>query len=153
MWEKMFVLSSFLRIPDPYLLESPLDSKKIKPVNPKGNQPSIFIGRTEAEVPILWSPNVKSWHSFERTLILRKIEGRSRKGWYRIWWLDCITKSMDMSLSKLREMVKDRKPWCAAVHQVTKSLTRISDWTTTMKKKKQNTDLVLNPAFLKNKIY
>ena len=111
-------------------LESPLDSKEMKLISPKGNQPWILIGRTDgwSWSSILWPPDVKCWLIGKDPDAL-KVEGK-RRGWQRILWLNGITDSMDMSLSKLSETVKDRETWHAAVHGFMKSQTQLINWTT-----------------------
>ena len=111
-------------------LESPLSCKEIKPVNPKGNQPWLFTARpdAEAEAPILWLPHANS-QIIRKDPDAGKDWRQERRGCQRMQWLDSITSSMDMSLSKLWEIVKDREARHAVVHGVTKSWTQQSDWT------------------------
>ena len=100
---------------------SPLDCKDIKPINPKGNQPWLFNGTSaaEAEAPMLWPPDAKSWLTGIDPDAEK--ESRQKKEQQRMRWLDKITDSVDMNLSKLWETAENRGAWCATVHEVTES--------------------------------
>ena len=112
-------------------LESPLDCKETKPVNPKGNQPWMLTERTVAELKLQYFGHIV-WRAdfLEKTLMLGKTEGKRRMKQQRMRWVDSLTNSMDMSLSNLGDIVEDRRAWCATVHRVTKSWNQLSDWTT-----------------------
>ena len=113
------------------LIVNTVNPCKIKPVNPKGNQSWVFIGRTdaEAETPILWPPDAKNW-LIEKDPDAGKDWRQEEKGMTEDEMVGWQRRQMDMSLSKLQKLVMDSESWHAAVHRVTKSQTRLSDWTT-----------------------
>ena len=112
-------------------LESPLESKEIKPVSPEGNQPWIFIERTDAEAPILWLPDGKN-QLIGKDVDAEKDWRQRRRGQQKMRWLDRITNSTDVNLNKLWEIVKDRNAWCGTIHGIAKSWTQLRNQTTIM---------------------
>ena len=115
-------------------LVSPLDCKEIKPVNPKGINPECSLKGLVLKLKLQYFGHLmRRTDSFEKTLMLGKIEGRGRREQQRMRWLNGITDSVDMSLSKFGKIVKEWDTWCAAAHGIMTSQTQLSDWTTTIR--------------------
>ena len=151
MWELGYKESCVLRnwcfwtVVSEKTLESPLDCKEIQPVYPKGNSPEYSLEGMMLKLKLQYFGHLmQRSDSLEKTLMLRKIEGRRRRRWQRIRWLVGITDSMEMSLSKRQDLAMNREAWHAVVHGVAKSQTRLNDWTEVYRKAAQNVSIYIH---------